>query len=58
MTVQKKRTIDLMDEIKVRKLDFQFDTSNGVDLDTFSEELLDSMVDAGAVRLTLSLIHI
>jgi anaerobic magnesium-protoporphyrin IX monomethyl ester cyclase len=55
MTVQKQRTIDLMDEIKDRKLDIQFDTSNGVDLDTFSEELLDSMVDAGAVRLTVAI---
>lgn len=55
MTVSKKRTLEIMHEIYERNLDIQFDTSQGIEIKTMDEEMMDSMVKAGYVRTAVGI---
>lgn len=54
-TLWKLRVIEICDEIIRRKLDIQFETPNGLSVRTLDEEVLDSMISAGLVRISLAL---
>lgn len=54
-TFNKKRTLGICDEILKRKMDIQFDTPNGVAVKTLDEEIINSMVNAGLVRISLAI---
>lgn len=55
MTVSKKRTLEIMSEIGERKLNIQFDTSNGLDINTLDEEILDAMTKVGFIRTAVGI---
>lgn len=55
MTVSKKRALEIMSGIKQRNLTIQFDCSNGLDINTLDEELMDAMTEAGLVRTALGI---
>ncbi|MBS3075879.1 B12-binding domain-containing radical SAM protein, partial [Candidatus Pacearchaeota archaeon] len=55
MTLDKKRTIDLCNEIIERKLDIRWDTPNGVAFWTLDEEVLKKMKKAGCYRITFGI---
>ena len=54
-TLEKKRTLEIMSEIRKRKLHIQFDTSNGIEIRTVDEDLLEAMVEAGLCRVTVGI---
>ena len=55
MTLNKLRTLEICNQIKKRKLDIQFETPNGLNINTLDEEILDAMVSAGMVRTYLAI---
>ncbi|MEW6557326.1 MAG: radical SAM protein [Elusimicrobiota bacterium] len=55
MTLNKPRTLEICNQIKNRKLDIQFETPNGLNINTLDEEVLDAMVSAGMVRTYLAI---
>jgi magnesium-protoporphyrin IX monomethyl ester (oxidative) cyclase len=54
-TLGRSRLTEICDEIIKRKLDIQFETPNGLSIKTLDEEVLNSMVSAGLVRISLAL---
>ena len=54
-TFNKERTLGICAEIKKRHLDIQFETPNGVSLKTLDGEIIDALVDAGLVRVSLAI---
>lgn len=54
LTINKDRVIKIMNLIKKRNLNIQFSTDNGVYVNTLDEEVLEAMLDAGLVRLSLA----
>ncbi|MFH1711038.1 MAG: radical SAM protein [Nanoarchaeota archaeon] len=52
LTLDKKRTIEICDEIIKRKLDIRWDTPNGIAVWTLDEEVLRKMKQAGCYRVT------
>jgi magnesium-protoporphyrin IX monomethyl ester (oxidative) cyclase len=52
LTLDKKRMLDICDEIVKRKLDIRWDTPNGIALWTLSKEVLQKMKHAGCYRVT------
>jgi len=51
----KSRVIEICDLIKKRGLDLQFETPNGLSLKTLDREVIDAMVSAGLVRVSLAI---
>ena len=54
LTLDKKRILTICDEIIKRGLDIQFDTPNGVAINSLDQEVIDAMVKAGLVKINLS----
>ena len=54
MTLSKKRTLKITREIINRGLDIQFDTPNGVAIKSLDKEVMDSLVEAGLVRICVA----
>jgi len=54
-TLQKSRILRICEEINKRKLDIQFETPNGLSMATVDKELLDALVSAGLVRVSLAI---
>jgi magnesium-protoporphyrin IX monomethyl ester (oxidative) cyclase len=52
LTLDKKRTLEICDEIVRRKLDIRWDTPNGIALWTLNKEVLQKMKEAGCYRVT------
>jgi len=55
MSLDKKRVLGICAEIKKRRLDIQFETPNGLAINTLDEEVLDALVSAGMVRTWLAI---
>jgi len=55
MTISKKRILEIMHDICERKLEIQFDTSQGVEINTLDKEMLDAMIKAGYIRVTVGI---
>jgi magnesium-protoporphyrin IX monomethyl ester (oxidative) cyclase len=55
MAVSKKRTLKIMSEICKRELNIQFDTSNGLAIDTLDEEIMAAMAKAGHIRTAVGI---
>ncbi len=57
IALSKKRAMNIANEIIKRDLNIQFDTPNGIHMNTLDKELLDTFVDAGLVRITVAPEH-
>lgn len=55
LTLDKKRIIQICEEIKKRNLDIKWDTPSGVAFWTLDEEVLDAMKSAGYYRVTFGI---
>ena len=55
VTLSKRRMIEICKGILDRGLDIQFETPNGVAINTIDEEVLEAMVAAGLVRISLAI---
>jgi anaerobic magnesium-protoporphyrin IX monomethyl ester cyclase len=55
VTLQKQRMIDICQGILDRGLNLQFETPNGIAINTIDAEVLDAMVSAGMVRTCLAI---
>lgn len=55
MTFDKKRTLGICEEIIKRNLNIQFDTPNGLAIKRLDQEVIDALVDAGLVRVSLAI---
>lgn len=53
--LKKDRAIEICDQIVKRKLNLQFETPNGLSLNTLDESVLDALVSAGMVRTGLAI---
>lgn len=54
-TFNKKRTMEICNEIIKRDLNIQFETPNGISIKTLDKEVLDTMVSAGFIRTYLAI---
>jgi len=54
LTINKKRTLDLCDEIKKRKLDITWQTPNGIRASVTDEEMLVKMKESGCRHITVA----
>jgi len=54
-TLNKKRAIEICNKIVERGLNIQFDSPNGLDVNTLDEELFEALVAAGLVRTCLAI---
>jgi len=54
-TFSKKRTLEICDEITKRGLDIQFDTPNGLEINSLNKEVLESLIKAGMVKTCLAI---
>lgn len=54
LTLDKKRTLDICNEIVDRGLNIQFDTPNGVRINTLDKEVMDALIRAGLIRLCVA----
>jgi anaerobic magnesium-protoporphyrin IX monomethyl ester cyclase len=54
-TFNKERTLTICHEIVKRGLDIQFETPNGLSMKTLDEEVLDALVEAGLIRVSLAI---
>lgn len=52
-TLSKPRVIEIFNQIKKRGLNIQFETHNGVSVNTLDEEIIDAMASAGLTRIAL-----
>lgn len=55
LTFNKARTLEICREILRRRLDIQFETPNGLSMNTLDAEVLDALVRAGLVRVSLAI---
>jgi anaerobic magnesium-protoporphyrin IX monomethyl ester cyclase len=55
LTFSKARILEICQEILRRKLDIQFETPNGLSMKTLDAEVLDALVHAGLVRVSLAI---
>ncbi len=55
LTFRKDHILGICDEIVKRDLVIQFETPNGVEVGTLDEEVIDAMVKAGLVRVSLAI---
>jgi radical SAM superfamily enzyme YgiQ (UPF0313 family) len=56
-TAQKEHVLEICDEILKRKLNIQFDTPNGLNVNSLTEEIVAAMVKAGLVSTSLAIEH-
>lgn len=54
LTFNKKRILAICNEIIKKGLDIQFDTPNGLAINSLDEEVIDTMIAAGLVKINLS----
>ena len=54
-TFNKERTLTICHEIVKRGLNIQFETPNGLSMKTLDKEVLDALVEAGLVRVSLAI---
>ncbi|KAF0135261.1 MAG: radical SAM domain-containing protein [Candidatus Saganbacteria bacterium] len=54
LTLNKNRTIEMCNLIISKGLNIQFDTPNGLDLNTIDEEVIEALINAGLVRTCLA----
>ncbi|MEI6207209.1 MAG: radical SAM protein [Desulfuromonadales bacterium] len=54
-SLSKRRTIDICEEIIRRNLLIQFETPNGLSVNTLDKDVLDAMVAAGLTRISLAI---
>jgi radical SAM superfamily enzyme YgiQ (UPF0313 family) len=54
-TLSKLRVLEICKLINRRKLNIQFETPNGLSINTLDKEVLDALVSAGLVRITLAI---
>ena len=54
-TLDRKRTLEMCRQIGERRLRIQFETPNGLSIRTLDEEVLDALVEAGLVRVSLAI---
>ena len=54
LTLNKRRVIEIGDEIIKREINIQFDTPNGLEVNSLDEEVLDTLVRAGLIRTCLA----
>ncbi len=52
-TADKKRVINICNEILKRKLDIQFETPNGIYISTLDKEIIETLAETGLTRLSL-----
>lgn len=55
LTLNKKHALEVCRQIVLRGLDIQFETPNGIATGTLDEELVDGLVNAGLIRLSLAI---
>lgn len=55
MTFDKKRTLEICQGIRSRKMDIQFDIPNGLAINKLDQEIIDAMVEAGMVYASLAI---
>lgn len=55
LTLRKTHILGICDQIIKRKLNIQFETPNGISTSTLDEEVLEAMVSAGLVRVSLAI---
>ena len=55
LSLSKPRVLEICNQIKKRNMDIQFETPNGLALNTLDEEVLDALVSAGMVRTWLTI---
>ncbi len=55
MTLDRQRTLDICNGIISRGLHIQFETPNGLAMNTLDKEVLDALVKAGLVRVSLAI---
>lgn len=53
-TLSKQRTLDICNEIIRRGLNIQFDTPNGVRINTLDKEVMDALVKAGLIKICVA----
>jgi radical SAM superfamily enzyme YgiQ (UPF0313 family) len=56
-TFLKKHVLEICDEILKRKLNIQFDTPSGLNVNSLTEEVVAAMVEAGLISTTLAIEH-
>jgi len=54
-TLNKRRTLEICSEIINRRLEIQFETPNGISINTLDEEVMDALISAGLVRTYLAI---
>ena len=54
LTLDKKRILKICEEIIKRKLNIQFDTPNGVRINTLDKQVMDALVKAGLIRICVA----
>ena len=54
-TLNKKRLLQICEDIRARGLNIQFDTPNGLEINTLDEEVLEALVDVGMVKTCLAI---
>jgi len=52
-TLNKSRLLEICDTINKKKLNIQFETHNGVSINTLDDEIIDAMATAGLTRIAL-----
>ena len=55
LTFDKRRILEICNGILKRKMDIQFDTPNGVSIKKMDREIIDALVAAGMVRVSLAI---
>lgn len=55
LTFRKTHILGICDQIIKRKLNIEFETPNGLSINTLDKEILDAMVSAGLVRISLAI---
>jgi len=55
LTYDKQRILEICRGIKERGMNIQFDTPNGVAISRLDEEVIDAMIDAGMVRISIAI---
>lgn len=54
LTLSKKRTMEITDEIIKRNLNIQFDTPNGISINSLDKKVMSNLVKAGLIRVCVA----
>lgn len=57
VNLDRRHILTICSEIKKRKLNIQFDTPNGVHVNSLDEEVVEALVSSGLVRVSLAIEH-